>query len=144
MALCGQVFKLKINDKEERDKTCSILAGNGYPVWIEEQNVSRLTNDYYVCYIDHVGMVQKLVSNHDHTFHMGHSVRLGCDYPGCVLEMGHEQEQHQMSKVDTIDSNKLCPYAGPSNNSRNCSCRTVCTGIFKDCVDQTYFAGMSK
>jgi len=52
MALCGQVYKIKINCVEEREKISSIYAANGYPVWIEEQKVDMLRCDYYVCYMD--------------------------------------------------------------------------------------------
>ena len=48
MALCGQVYKIKINSVEEREKVSSVFAANGYPVWIEEQKIDLLTYDYYV------------------------------------------------------------------------------------------------
>ncbi len=67
MALCGQVFKIRVNDKEERDKMSSVLSGNGYPVWIETEAVV-LSTDYYVCYMDQPEM--KAIGPHDHTFEM--------------------------------------------------------------------------
>lgn len=57
MALCGAVYKLRIDDRGERERVAGVLAANGYPVWTETVEAGTgedgaISVVHYLCYMD--------------------------------------------------------------------------------------------